>query len=140
MFQKLSKNPGNILVSPSSLQTILALIQMGAKGRTMNEIAKTLDLPTDKLSVQNAFKEASALLRTIKYSTFNSANKIYVQKGIEISKNFSEIAKDAFNADIEVQDFKSKKSVAVINQWVENQTNGKIKDLVEESKVNELTR
>lgn len=114
---------------------------MGSKGQTMTEIAKALSLPADKESVQSAFKALQPFLRTIKYSTFNSANKIYVQQGLEISKNFSDIARDSFSAEIENTNFSNgQKSVEDINRWVEEQTNEKIKNLVDENNINELTR
>lgn len=71
----------------------------------------------------------------------NSANKIYVKKNFEINKDFKNTAINSFKSDIENIDFEQKSEAAsVMNDWVEEKTRNKIKDLISKDDLNEDTR
>jgi serpin B len=58
------------------------------------------------------------------------ANKMYVKKGFPIEPPFSSALEKYFGASAQSVDFVDKATAGIINEWVEKQTNGKIKDLV----------
>jgi len=59
------------------------------------------------------------------------ASKVYVKKDFSIKPTFNEIATKNFNSEAQSLDFsESSESAATINQWVEDNTNNKIKNLV----------
>ena len=63
-------------------------------------------------------------------SKLSIANGIYVQQGYQLSKIFQEVAISKFKSSVEALNFaESEKSAATINHFVEEKTNGKIKEL-----------
>ena len=45
LYAQLAKQPGNLVLSPFSVDTTLAMAYAGARGRTAQQIAKALYLP-----------------------------------------------------------------------------------------------
>ncbi|XP_072391490.1 antichymotrypsin-2-like [Diabrotica undecimpunctata] len=132
---------GSIIFSPLSVETVLALTSEGAKGDTRSEIVSALHLPESQKTIQQGFKE---LLPQLKINNKNailaSANKIYVANGINLEDDFKKTAESIYLSGLEQVDFsKSAQAANIINQWVENQTNKKIKDLIKPEYLNSDT-
>lgn len=142
IYKELAKQPGNICFSPLSAETILALTFQGAKEQTATEMATTLRLPNDPVAVALGFKAATEKLKSSTNGViFNTANKIYPANTVKVNPAFKQVAVDSFNADVETLDFnKNTEAAQSINQWVEGQTNSKIKDLINPSDLDGLTR
>lgn len=121
-----------MFVSPLSVATALALISQAANGTTFEELRNGLHLSGDKATVADQFQIFSEqLTNNIGDSTFAIANKIYVQKGEALKKEFQEIATAKFHAGIEALSFnETKESAEIINKFVEEKTNEKIKNFV----------
>ncbi|KAL3278230.1 hypothetical protein HHI36_013568 [Cryptolaemus montrouzieri] len=131
----------NFIVSPLSVETILALTALGAKGETASELQKALNLPSDTEKTKEQFRTVKPLLIGSSFSTVSSANRIYIEKGFGITPEFLSNANNIFDAGAENVNFgEADETARKINQWVENQTNGKIKNLIDPDKLNELTR
>ena len=64
--------------------------------------------------------------------TLNTANRIFARKDKTFLEEFMSGTKQFYGAEAELKDFQgnSEKSRQEINQWVEGQTNNKIKDLM----------
>lgn len=130
----------NILVSPFSVETLLALTQAGAVGKTGAEIRTVLRLP-------ETVEETDSLLRTIlptfhndKYK-IHTANKIYVENKFEIRDQFKSIATDDYEAAFENIEFSdSASAIEEINTWVKEETEGKIQNLMQPGDVDDTTR
>lgn len=128
-------------MSPLSIASVLGLLSQGANGKTYEDITKGLYLPPKKIEAavqyQNLF---SALEKDKGSATFSLVNQIYVKTGQEISKNFSDVAKDKFMAGIDSLDFaKSEKSAKTINEFVQSKTNKKIKEIIKAGDLNDDT-
>lgn len=110
----------------------LALASAGAKGTTLEQISAGLHLTADKQAIANKFSESMTDLQSkIGNSTLNIANKIYLKTGYSIKPEFKDIAVSKFHSDIELVDFLQKEQTAKqMNQWVEEKTDNKIKDLI----------
>ena len=69
------------------------------------------------------------------------ANRLWVEKSYTIEDLFQQILSSCYGADAFLTDFKSKpdESRLLINEWVENQTNQKIKDLLASGTITTLT-
>lgn len=64
----------------------------------------------------------------------NLANKIFTAKGFEVKSEFKAITKSSFRSEVESVDFnKLEESSRIINNWCENRTDGRIKDVVQPS-------
>ncbi|CAG9854555.1 unnamed protein product [Phyllotreta striolata] len=123
---------GNLIFSPFSAETVLALLSAGAKGDTHDELVSGLSLPRNQQTIQSAFKE---FLPTVNKNTDDlkllSANKIYAGKDVKLEADYNKIASDVYNSGVQNVDFeKNVEAAGIINSWVEEQTNNKIKDLI----------
>ena len=125
----LQVNSGNFIACPFSVETVLALVHAGAEGNTAKELADGLHFPDDSPKIQEFFKLLQ--LNAQKSYTLNSVNKLYIANRFSVNEDYKTIAKNVFKADIEKLDFsENTKAAAVMNNWVEKQTENKIKDLI----------
>ncbi|XP_063916533.1 alaserpin-like [Zophobas morio] len=133
-------NNDNILVSPFSAETVLALTQSGAIGLTGEEIRSSLFLPDTKEETEAIIKSVLPTIQSDQY-TLKTANKIYVEDNLAIKQDFQKVATDVYQAGFQSIEFaESVEAAEEINQWVEEQTNDKIHDLVSPDALNENTR
>ncbi|XP_018566251.1 antichymotrypsin-2-like [Anoplophora glabripennis] len=132
----------NFVVSPLSAEIVLALTNEGARGLTASELVSGLSLPTTRQKTQRALQSFLPSLK--KYDTklkLLSANKIYVGKGLKIAEDFGYIANTIYDSGVENVDFeRSTHAAGVINKWVEDNTNDKIRNLIKPGDINEATR
>ncbi|KAF5278860.1 hypothetical protein FQR65_LT03549 [Abscondita terminalis] len=136
-----AKVTGNFLFCPLSAEIILALTRMGARGATGTQLSQGLHLPEDTNEIQQIFKQMTPKLKSTDAYTLNSANRIYLNNGYKIQEDFKNVAQESFSADIKNVDFMNKIAAASeINQWVSEQTFGKIKDLIDPNILSEDTR
>ncbi|XP_036332011.1 alaserpin-like isoform X2 [Rhagoletis pomonella] len=130
----------NIIYSPFSIQTCVAMARIGATGETAAELDRGLGLPSSDVSViADTFHN---VLATYTNSTIlKIANKIYVMQGYQIAPKFNEIATTKFFSSADSIDFRSSVAAAnTINQWVESQTNNLIRNLISPDALNAETR
>jgi serine protease inhibitor len=107
----------------------------GARGDTLTAMNKTLHLPQDSAKVNAGFQE---LIKTLngnekerKYQ-LSVANALWGQKGYNFLPSFEKTAVDDYHAMLKELDFakEAEKARQTINQWVEEQTKDKIKELL----------
>ncbi|GBP43708.1 hypothetical protein EVAR_29689_1 [Eumeta japonica] len=100
------------------------------------EYTKKLDswVP-DKLTERNTrgvFPAINQQLQTIKGVELKLANKIYIPQAYQLNKQFATDVKTVFDSEVKNIDFTQNTEAArEINQWVEDKTNNRIKNLVE---------
>ncbi|KFO24496.1 Serpin B4 [Fukomys damarensis] len=104
LFQELRNATGNIFFSPTSITAQLAMVYLGAKGKTAQEIEKVLHF--------------SEITEKSKEKTLTN------QEYLDDLKNF-------YLTDVESVDFENEteESRKKINTWVEKQTHDKIKEI-----------
>ncbi|XP_065369236.1 serine protease inhibitor 42Dd isoform X2 [Calliphora vicina] len=132
------KSSENIVYSPASIQTCLALAYNGAEGETAEEMRKVLKLGQGNKThvaekygefLKTAFKQTKA---NEKAPQLKMANRLYVNDHLKVKTQFNKIAQDFFDSQAENVDFsQSQKVVEKINNWVAQQTENKIKDLLQ---------
>lgn len=118
------------------MATSLALLSQAAGGSTFDELRDGLHLNgSDKTAVANDFYNFDTKLqKNLGDAKFSMVNQIYIQEGRALNKTFQEVATTKFRSGVETLNFADKaKCVDTINHFVEEKTNGKIKDLVRES-------
>lgn len=127
---------GNIIISPLSVASALALLQQGSSGQTFEELRNGLHLTADKETTANQFLEYYEVLRkNAGKSILTIANHLYIRSGYQINPNFK------FISDIEPLNFaNATASAATINQFVTEKTQGKIQNLVSSQSLNGDTR
>ncbi|MBL7111265.1 MAG: serpin family protein [Bacteroidales bacterium] len=147
LFKELGKKKENMVFSPVSISSALAIAYAGAKNNTAREMSYTLNFPADQSSLHAAFRDfidSLTMASQEKGTELKIANGLWVQENYKLLPEFIELGSAYYSARIENVSFKSfeeqEKSRTKINKWVEKQTNNKIQNLIPEGILNELTR
>ncbi len=134
---------GNFFFSPASVSTALALAYAGARGETAAQMARTMRFTLPQAELHAAFAAQTAKLTSAgKGPVVRIANRVWAQAGLPVEGDFLGVAKGPYGAGLELANFNGAPEPArgAINKWVEDQTSGKIKDLLPQGSVTPLTR
>jgi serpin B len=143
MYRALHGEKGNLFFSGESLRAALGMTALGAKGKTLDEMAKALgEDPDPAKNVAAAKSEADAWKRAAGKAELSIANRLFVANGFPVEKAFLTEADAGYGAAAAKTDFVGapEPSRLTINGWVENATKGKIKDLLPPGSVTTTTR
>ncbi|OCT68274.1 serine protease inhibitor A6 [Xenopus laevis] len=127
--------PKNIFFSPVSIATSLAMLALGAKAETRNQILNSLAPKETRIQedkIHNAFRHFLQVLNKPKKDLkITIGNAAFVEDELNILKSFANEAESYYQADVFPTNFKNpKEAERQINNYVKNKTNGKIKELV----------
>ena len=144
LYQHLGRKPGNLFFSPFSIRTALAMTYAGAKGKTAEEMAAVLRFfPSDE-ELHASFARIIALLNAAGGGMYEMAvaNSLWAQEGSAMLAAYGELAARYYGGALYGVDFERafEAARARINQWVEEKTNERIRDLIPEGGLNALTR
>lgn len=145
LFQKivLENRTGNVFFSPLSISSALAMVLLGARGNTASQMTESLHLHKAKDNVHEGFSKLMAELNKqgAPYA-LSLANRLYGEQSYKFVQEFLGDTKKHYRAELETVDFqKNFEGARVnINKWVEEQTQDKIQNLLQEGVVNDLTR
>ncbi|XP_062987995.1 serpin I2 [Elgaria multicarinata webbii] len=132
----------NILFSPLGASLILGMVNLGAKGKARHEIRQLLNLQGNDAG--EAFLPLQTLFTVTsegKAFTFNLANALYLQEGFMVKEQYLHSNKDFFQTAVKLVNFQdTKASAEAISTWVENKTDGKIRNFVASDDLGPLTR
>ena len=127
---KEEKSGKNILISPDSILTAIAMVENGAAGETLSEMEKALG----GISVKKYKKYLAGLhkpLTSSKQLTYQIANSVWYKNGqIRMKESYLQDTVNYFGADIFAAPFNGK-TVKDINTWAYNHTQGKIPSIIE---------
>jgi serpin B len=143
LYGQLARAPGNLFFSPASISTALGMAYAGAAGSTAAEMQKALHfaLPPDRLHAS-----MGALLKSLNAShpgyQLRVADALWAQEGEAFLPEYLAITSANYGAGFHPVDFtKASEEVRrTINQWIEQQTEDKIKDLLQPGVVTADTR
>ncbi|XP_021058442.1 serine protease inhibitor A3C [Mus pahari] len=132
----------NIVFSPLSISAALALVSLGAKGKTLEEILEGLKFNLTETSEADIHQGFGHLLQRISQPgdqvQISTGSALFVEKHLQILAEFQEKARALYQAEAFTADFQqSHEAKKLINDYVSNQTQGMIKELV--SDLNERT-
>jgi serine protease inhibitor len=145
LYGRLRETEGNLFFSPYSVEAALAMTSAGARGRTLEEMEKTLHYPPQE-QLHPAFKALNARLNgepgAKRGYQLSTANRLWGRKGYGFRPEFLKVTKDHYGAGLEEVDFGGDAEGArkTINAWVEKETHDKIKDLLKPGAVKGGTR
>jgi serpin B len=149
LYARLAAGKGNLFCSPQSISTALMMTWAGARTETAAEMAKVLRLPADRLAMPESIHAANAKLLAGLSGTREKqgyelavANALWGQRGCKWVPDFLSLLKTGYGAGLEEVDFAGDTEGArkIINAWVEKQTRDKIKDLIQQGVLNNMTR
>ncbi|XP_027861551.1 leukocyte elastase inhibitor-like isoform X4 [Xiphophorus couchianus] len=145
LLRKLSedKKTANIFFSPFSISSALAMVMLGARGDTATQISECLKTQNCQDDVHILFaKTRSELNKPDAKFVLSVANRLFGEKSYSFLQEFLTQTKTHYDSELEAVDFKTKCEEArvKINNWVEEKTQGKIKDMVVKGMVNDMTK
>jgi len=123
----------NLMISPLSTSYALGMTLNGANGTTKDAFREVLHFEglTD-LEVNESYQDLMAQLVTLdKQVQFSIANSIWYRLGYNVLEAFITTNQEYFDAAVEELDFSDPAAVDIINGWIEDNTNGKIKDMLD---------
>jgi len=151
-YRQASQEDGNLFFSPYSLSIALAMTYAGARGETEQQMVQALHFSLPQETIHQAFNaldldlssRASDVEDMADAQAFqlNIANALWGQSGYPFLGSFVDQLALNYGAGLRLVDFAQAAEEArlEINQWVEDQTQGKIKDLIPEGIPLEMTR
>jgi len=145
MYHLVRAGDGNIFFSPYSISTALAMTYAGARSTTSEEMAGTLHFSLDGNRLHAAFHELQTHLNTLQEKgpfRLNIANALWIQKDYMLLQEFNDLNRKFYGANLFHLNFSGdpEGSRIKINDWVEEKTEEKIKDLLPTGVIKKLTR
>jgi serpin B len=143
LYSRLSSNKGNIFFSPYSLSSALDMTYEGARGETAQEMRAVLHLSVDDASRR---VETSAFIQNInrpdKSYELSVANALWAQKAYPFKEDYLSLVKGVYSALARNLDFVAdpQGSRGTINNWVSENTNNRINDLLPSGSITKDTR
>ena len=144
LYGKLKAANGNLLFSPYSISTALAMTYAGARGNTAAQMAKTLHFTLPQEKLHSAFGAMIATLQADKKGRgydLSVANALWGQKGKAFLPEFLDLTKKSYGAGLREVDFvQTEAARKTINDWAQKETRDKIKDLIPPDVLDARTR
>jgi serpin B len=142
LFKELHlEDKSNLFISPYSIFSALAMTYEGARDVTADEMANVLNVKQDNESFHNYMKNIYDLLNS-KNEEYNisTANALWVKENFQLLEAYINIIQEYYGGNATEVDYSNpSEAAAIINKWIENQTNGLIKDLIPVDAINPFT-
>ena len=123
----------NFMISPLSISYALSMTLNGAANETLTAMKSALDMAEMSVDdINSSFSTLTeALLSVDDKVDINIANSVWVMEGFDVLPGFIQRLGDYYDA--ETGEFTiSQASIDEINGWIEEETNGMIKDMLRE--------
>jgi len=145
LYAQLKIADGNLFFSPYSISACLAMTYAGARGNTATQMAQTLRFATNQNQLAVSFGQLQKQLndeQTKQAFELNIANGIWAQKEHPLLPAYLSVARDQYRANLQQADFRTHAEAArvAINDWVSEQTKGKISNLIQPGLLAPATR
>ncbi|GFT91681.1 serpin B6 [Nephila pilipes] len=131
----------NMFFSPLSISSVFNMLYYGSEGDTAKELKKTLGYEdagiTDELLHETFSSFLKNLLRAGRFpngTVIQSTNAVVANKSIDLTPEFRLKIKEWYEASVREVDFTKDADAIVggVNDWIKNQTHGKINTLITE--------
>ena len=144
MYHQLTKNEtlDNLVFSPYSISSAMALGYVGAKGDTYDEIQQVFDYSAIDQMLPNAAALYNQLNRPNVDYMLSSTNGLWVQQGLEPNPTYLDSINRYLQAEVNPVDFMYDPESArtTINRAIAKQTHDLIPQIIPINGVNEATR
>ena len=124
----------NVFVSPTSVAIALSMTYNGADGETQQAMAKALEL--QGVSLQDINQGNDTLKATLENADpavqLSIANSLWAKQGIGFKPDFLQRNQQFYGAKVTELDFGKPDAPKIINNWVKENTRGKIDQIVQQ--------
>ncbi len=123
----------NTFISPLSVSMAMGMALNGASGTTYDAMQSILQFNSlTNEEINQAYKSLIELLTQVDQKVkFQIANSIWYRNSMQFEKEFIDINKKYFDAEVAGLNFDDPNSVNRINNWVNVNTNGNINKIIE---------
>lgn len=143
LYQQLRSNPGNFFFSPYSISTALAMTYAGARGETEAQMAQALSFP-EQAQAHGAFSHLRARMDEIDQAgavVLRIANRLWPDRSYPFLQPFLDICREHYAAALAPVDYSEPETARQsINDWVAQETEEKIQELIPADLLDRLTR
>jgi serine protease inhibitor len=142
LFSNISKSNGdsNVFVSPTSIAIALSMLYNGASGTTQQEMTAAMSL--SGLDIKTLNEANQSLRETLKNPDPNIsvaiANSLWSREGFSFRHQFLRVTRQFYDAQVTSLDFASPDAVGIVNQWVDENTQGKITRIIDRLDPNDV--
>ena len=153
LFRQIQSKSGNLVYSPYSISTVMAMCYSGAKGKTAEQMSGVLYFPASGRDGQAAgqldpagkdLKDRILSNDTLTGTEISLANAIWAQEDFDFLPEYIQNIQKWYDAPLTGMDFtrddNREESRKRINRWVEEITREKIRDLIEPGVLDANTR
>ena len=137
LYRQLKRDPeyrdSNIFFSPFSISTALAITYEGAREQTADQIRSVFHFPDNKSVLQHGTSDLIARINDqANVYTLRTANALWAEQSHPFLPDYISTAGRYYSAKTTNLDFvhHPEESRITINQWVEDQTEDRIKDVI----------
>ncbi|XP_034181377.2 serine protease inhibitor 3/4 isoform X12 [Osmia lignaria lignaria] len=136
----LEENHGNIIMSPLSAAVVLAMAAFGARGETEKQLKKALHIPSPDTLGTSGYQSLIDDLNNVKVAKLLLANKVFAAEKFSVKPAYIELTEKYFHSVTQLVNFaKSEEAANTINTWVQQNTNDRIKEIVNPGDLNSMT-
>lgn len=123
----------NIMISPASVSIALGMAYNGAETTTRDAFEEVLNYEgLSREEINEITKELIKVLVTnVEGNLLEIANSMWYDKGFPVEQEFINLNTHYYDAEVRKIDFRTANAVKTINQWVSENTNGKIEKIIE---------
>jgi len=150
MYRAARSSDDNLFYSPYSISLALAMAYAGARGETASQMADTLHftLPSDRfhpafnaLDLAQRPEQASDVSKKQRFE-LSIVNSMWGQKDWPFLPEFLDTIALNYGAGMRLVDYQTAPEPArkAINDWVSDETKGRIEDLIPQGVIDRLTR
>ena len=133
---------GNIFFSPYSIFVALSMAYEGANGNTATEMQNVLNILQNNSASLGSFGRIYNLLNENQDGyTISTANAFWANQDYTFLSEYLALLENFYMAEANKLDFsKNVEAAETINNWIEDQTNDKIKDMIQPDMLSDLTK
>jgi len=141
-FQLNKSKKGNVFYSPHSISAALAMTYEGAKGQTADEMKSVFHFPESNILRPNFAAIYNDINKGAKNYELRTGNALWVQQDFLLLADYTNRIEKYYGGKATNLDFvkENEKSRQTINNFIEEQTNNKIKDLIPAGNLDAMTR
>lgn len=131
LYAELPQNE-NLFISPVSINLALGMARNGANNATLDSIEQVMHLAgMTSQEINETFQSLIHDLSNLDNQVIlNIANSIWYDVNLQVESPFIQSNQQYFNAEVTALDFADPYSVGIINNWVAEKTNDKIKSII----------
>jgi serpin B len=143
LYGTLRSTEGNLVLSPYSISSALAMTYAGARGGTARQMEQTLHFDQSKTDLHALFGRLDTAIKAARGGNeLNIANSIWPQEKYPFRQEFLRLLKQDYGATVTPLDYERQAEQArvTINKWVDDKTRHKIAEIIGPGVLDDLTR